>query len=119
MISDAEMEYLIQAENKAFGYVYKGETCDEPYIFEFTAENASSFIMSHPNASEIVITDCFDQLLLSTFGPFVCQCPDHDFLREIQPILIPMQTNEKKPSEFPCVKMSEMDEFLDAHCPEL
>lgn len=49
------------------------------------------------NASEIILTDMLDRMVLNTFGEFINHCQDKELLQEILKELIPMQLGEKEP----------------------
>lgn len=111
MITTGQLKHLSDSSDLAFGYVYHDGCYDEPFVFELTPENAASFIMSHSDADNIVITNLFDQTILNTIGYFIDRCPDKDFLDQIKPILIPMQLGKTSPSDFPCASMEEWENF--------
>lgn len=119
MITNAQMEQLSQSDKLVYGYVYQRETHDEPSIFELTPQNTASFILSHSDASSIVITDCFDMPILNTFGPFIDQCSDQDFLQDLLKFLIPMQMGEAEPQDFACTTEDELEDYLREYHPEL
>lgn len=81
-------------------YGYNGE--QQCFYFENSSSNIANFIMLHQeNASEIVLTDMLDRMVLNTFGEFINRCPDQNLLQEILKDLIPMQMGEKNRSLFP------------------
>ena len=107
------LETLSQNYNLAYGYVYHNEGRSE-YCFENKPEYLASFIMRHPEADRIIITDTLDCLILNTIGTFVDRCPDQGLLQEILKTLLPMQLDSVQPLDFPCVALDEFNDYCNA-----
>ena len=50
------MAELLQTNNLACGYVYKGDQCAQ-YVFHNTPKNIAYFLGSRPMATKMVVTD--------------------------------------------------------------
>ena len=98
---------LLDKENLVRGYVYPYDGSRQEYLFENTPFNIANFIMLHPEAREIILTDELDRKILNTFGHFIDRCPDQKLLPQILEHLIPLQTCEREPQEIPVATMEE------------
>ena len=93
-------------------YGYNGE--QQCFYFENSSSNIANFLMfHHENASEIVLTDMLDRMVLNTFGEFINCCPDQNLLQEILKDLIPMQMGEKEPVSISFATDKEAQAFWD------
>lgn len=118
MISKEQLEELRQNYDRVYGYVYQdGRRRD--YCFENKPEYLASFIMMHPEAQKMIITDSLDCLILNTIGTFVDRCPDQKLLQEILETLLPMQLEGVKPLDFPCAKVEELYDYCDDRAYEM
>ena len=91
---------------------YDGER--QCFYFENSPSNIANFIMLHQeNASEMVLTDMLDRMVLNTFGEFINRCPDQELLQEILKDLIPMQLGEKEPASIPIATEKEAQAIWD------
>ena len=106
------MAELLQTNNLACGYVYKGDQCAQ-YVFHNTPKNIAYFLGSRPMATKMVVTDALDRLILDTVGNFIDQCPDQELLTEIKKALTPIQTGEAEAKPLFCPTMDEVDEYCD------
>lgn len=106
------MEELAETLDVAYGCVNEGGQRTQ-YVFHNTPENIASFIGSHPDAREIVVTDAMDWLVLNTIGIFINECPDQHLLEEIKKTLIPIQMGQTEPKPFLCPTLDEMDEYQE------
>lgn len=113
MISEKQLAELSQNYDRAYGYVYKDDGRSE-YCFENKPEYLASFIMTHPKADRIIITDSLDCLILNTIGTFIDRCPNQNLLQEILKALLPMQLEGKQPLDFPCAEMDEFNDYCNA-----
>ncbi|MGL5254525.1 MAG: resolvase [Brevinema sp.] len=113
MISEKQLAELSQNYDLAYGYVYQNDVRSE-YCFENKPEYLASFIMTHPKADRIIITDSLDCLILNTIGTFIDRCPNQNLLQEILKTLLPMQLEGKQPLDFPCAEMDEFNDYCSA-----
>lgn len=96
------------------GHVYGYNVGQQCFYFENSSSNIANFIMLHKeNASEIVLTDMLDRMVLNTFGEFINRCPDQNLLQEILKDLIPMQMGEKEPVSISFASDKEAQAFWD------
>ncbi|WP_137665446.1 hypothetical protein [Enterococcus hulanensis] len=64
--------------------------------FEGNTENLAAFIASREFRSEYVVTDTFDNPVLTTNGKMIQNCVDKEFLvNDLLPKLIPMQRGDR------------------------
>ncbi|MFB8726126.1 hypothetical protein [Enterococcus casseliflavus] len=77
-----------------------------PFSIDGSIDSLSSFIANAPLDSKHVITDIGDNVVATTIGNFLDQCPDKHFLNELLPTLI-----EKQMSGIKNVDMEYTDEF--------
>ena len=61
----------------------------------------------------MILTDLADMLVLNTFSEFINCCSDQEFLQEILKDLIPMQMEEKEPTDILMASEEEFQELLD------
>lgn len=95
------------------GYVYGYDGKRQAYYFENSPSKIANFIMlNSENADKIILTDQADRLILNTFGEFINQCPDQEFLQEVLKNLVPMQMGDKKPSEILTASEDEFEKLL-------
>lgn len=112
MINEALSE-LLGKENLVRGYVYPYEGCRSEYLFEHSPSNIACFIMQHPDAREIILTDVLDKKILNTIGYFIDRCPDQKLLPQIMEHLLPMQMGDKEPQEFPVATAEEAEALYE------
>ena len=113
MITEKQLEELSQSFNLAYGYVYQ-DGGRKDFCFEKNPEYLASFIMMHPEADRIIITDPMDCLILNTIGTFIDRCPDQQLLQEILKPLLPMQMEGLPPQDFPCADMGQFHDYCNA-----
>lgn len=111
-MTNKEIGEMFDRQNLVRGYVYPQDGCRSEYWFEKSPSHIANFIMQHAEAREIVLTDVMDNLILNTIGEFIDHCPDQSLLRQILPHLIPMQTGEKQPWEFPVATDAEAEAYF-------
>lgn len=99
---------LLNSLNVAYGYATEGGQRTR-YMFYNTPENIANFIGSHLQASDIIVTDILDRLILNTIGCFIDRCPDKLLLEKVKEILIPIQTGQEKAKPFLCPTMDEVE----------
>ena len=112
-MTNEEISEMFNRNNLIRGYVYPQDGQRSEYWFEKSPSNIANFIMQHTDASEIVLTDTMDNLVLNTFGEFINRCPDQDFLQQILPHLVPMQMRQKEPQEFPIATDEEAEAYFN------
>lgn len=79
----------------------------EEYWFEWSAENIASFLMTKcAGTDETVITDFYDNLVLSAYGCFLDCCPDKSLREKVLEHLIPMQ-----PYDIFCPTIEEIEAY--------
>ena len=74
--------------------VYKieeGGNYQAPFSIDGSINSLSSFIASASFDSKYVITDIGDNVVATTIGNFLDQCPDKELLNELLPTLIEKQ----------------------------
>lgn len=82
-VNKEELSVLLSKE-LIIGYVYDYNGERQRFYFENSPSNIANFIMLHQeNASEMVLTDMPDRMVLNTFGEFINQCPGQESLQEI------------------------------------
>lgn len=108
-MTNEALSELLDKENLVRGYVYPYEGCRSEYLFEHSPANIASFIMQHPDAREIILTDVLDRKILNTIGYFINRCPDQKLLPQIMEHPFPMQLGDKKPQEFPIATAEEVE----------
>lgn len=101
---------LLNTLNLAYGYVYKGGECTE-YVFYNTPEHIAYFLGSWPDATQMVVTNVMDSLIVNTIGNFIDRCPDQKLLQEIKKTLIPIQMGEAEAQPFFCPTRNEVEEY--------
>jgi hypothetical protein len=104
---------LLSKENLVSGYVYTYEGFQSEYLFEHSPSNIASFIMQHPDAREIILTDVLDRKILNTIGYFIDRCLDQKLLPQIMEHLLPMQLGDKEPQEFPVATTEEVEALYE------
>lgn len=112
-MTNEALSELLSKENLVRGYVYPYEGCRSEYLFEHSPFNIASFIMRHPDAREIILTDVLDRKILNTIGYFIDRCPDQKLLPQILEHLIPLQMFEKEPQEFPVATAEEVEAWYE------
>lgn len=101
---------LLKTGNIVYGYVYNvGQPTQ--YIFQHTPQNIANFIGGHMDASEIIVTDGLDRLILNTNGRFIDRCPDKALLEKVKEVLIPIQMGEANAQPFFCPTSDEVDAY--------
>lgn len=102
---------LVEGKSILCGCVTKGDVRQE-YWFEKAPENVASFLMTKgADADEVVLTDVFDEFVMSAYGCFVDACADTDFLSEVLTHLVPMQQGICKPYELFCPTIEEVEAY--------
>jgi len=71
---------------------------EKTFLIENSIESLASFIAEASFEKSYIVTDAADNLIISTIGNFLDQCPDKRLLRELQPLLIKKQMS--RVSEF-------------------
>lgn len=104
---------LLSKDNLVRGFVYFHEGDRREYLFEHTPSNIANFIMQHPDAAKIILTDMLDNLILDTIGTFIDRCPDQNLLPQVLKPLLPLQMHGKKPQEFPIATFQEVESFYE------
>lgn len=84
---------------KSSGEYLIGYASDEVYYVENTPEQISAFIMKY-QYDRVVITNYFDEYLITTNMGFIDYCSDQEYLKELLPVLVPMQLYEVEIPEF-------------------
>lgn len=81
---------------KVIGYVLVNECYKDKYYFKGTVHNITRFIMQYGqgNNVRIVITDCADEFMLSTYGEFLDQVVDEVYDKIIDE-LVKLQHGKK------------------------
>lgn len=59
-------------------------------------EDLVHYIAGTPPEENLIITDIFDNLITSTIGNLLDRVPDVDFLKRLQPALIPLQMGSEE-----------------------
>lgn len=96
------------------GHVYGYDGERQCFYFEKSPSNIANFIMLHQEkASEMVLTDMVDRMVLNTFGEFINRCQDQELLQEILKDLIPMQLGEKEPTSISIASEAEAQAIWD------
>lgn len=113
MMKKEQLEVLSKNHDLVYGYVYHDKGRSE-YCFQNKPEYLASFIMLHPEANKIIITDTLDCLILNTIGTFVDRCTDQGLLQEILKTLLPMQLDSAQPLDFPYAELEEFNDYRNA-----
>jgi hypothetical protein len=111
-MTNKEIGEMFDRHNLVRGYVYPYQGYRSEYWFEHSPSNIANFIMQHTDAREIKLTDVMDRKILNTIGFFIDRCPDQKLLQQILPHLIPMQTGEAEPQEFPVATDDEVEAYF-------
>ncbi len=108
-----EIRELLKKDNLIRGYVYPYEGLRRKYLLEHSPSNIANFIMQHPEAQKIILTDVLDNKILNTMGCFIDRCPDQALLPQILEHLLPMQTGQKEPMDILVASDEELDAFYE------
>ena len=77
-------------------FVKTGDVMNEEcYFIKNTLENIAAFIVK--DQQDKIIFDTYNNFVLDTFGSFINQCPDKQFLQELLQVLVPIQMGEVEP----------------------
>lgn len=119
MLNEKEQEMLKRImESPGYAYVFLDwdHSLTEDYLLETTPENLANFIGKWGfDSPEVVITDLFGCLILSTRMGYLDACPNQELCYEIVERLAPIQQGERAAGEVLAVDLDRAEEFL-AEC---
>lgn len=74
-----------------YGYVFKKGYHDGKQLIENKLEEVADFICSNGVNGDVTLTTTLDEFVLDTFGFYINQCPDKEYLEQLKKVLIPKQ----------------------------
>lgn len=75
------------------GYVFKNGYHKGNNRIENTLESVADYICRNGMDGDITVTTPMDEFVLDTFGIYIDQCPDTEYLEQLKKVLIPKQMN--------------------------
>lgn len=106
-----DISALLDGRQILCGFVTTG-SCREEFWFEESPENIASFLMTKAaGADETIITDTYDNFVLSAFGYFLDQCPEDSLREKVLEHLVPMQKGEVKPYDLFCPSIEDIETY--------
>ena len=102
---------VMNPDNLLIAYVYDDGGVKE-YYFEYSAENIANFIgrIEHMLCEKIILTNMYDEFILSTRGWFIDDSPDQELNRQIVSFLAPIQMGEAELKDILVYTREEMEQ---------